>query len=521
VCGIAGWVDFGRDMTRERAAVNAMAQTMACRGPDGEGLWLSSHAALGHRRLAVIDIEGGRQPMAAEGLAVVTFSGEIYNFRELRADLTAKDHWFVTHSDTEVLLRAYLEWGEEFVERLNGMFAFALWDIRRQELLLARDRLGVKPLYYYPLPNGVLFGSEPKAILANPLADPAVDADGLRELLTVVKNPEQAVFSGMRELRPGHLLRVSRPGLATRRYWALEAREHTDDLDTTVGTVRELLEDIVGRQLVSDVPLGTLLSGGLDSSTITALAQRRGRVRSFAVDFAGYADNFQPDEMRVDADGPFIAEFVRQAGPDHTGITLDTDELTDPRLRSAVVRAWDLPQFLGDMNTSLYMLFRPISAPSTVALSGESADEVFGGYAWFHAPRAVRAPTFPWLAFLMQTRTPADLLDRDLLAKLDMTAFIADSYHSALAEVPYLPGQRGLERRMHQISYLHLTRFLPALLDRKDRTSMAVGLEVRVPFCDHRLVEYVFNTPWAMKTFDGREKACCAQPCPISFPAPF
>lgn len=392
MCGIAGWVDYGRDLTRERAAVTAMTQTMACRGPDGEGLWLSEHAALGHRRLAVIDIEGGRQPMAAEAQAVVTFSGEIYNYPELRAELMARDHWFLTHSDTEVLLRAYLEWGESFVERLNGMFAFALWDLRRRELLLARDRMGVKPLYYYPLPDGALFGSEPKAILANPLADRAVDADGLRELLTVVKNPGQAVFAGMRELRPGQLLRISRRGLTTRRYWALEAREHPDDRDATVGTVRELLEDIVARQLISDVPVGTLLSGGLDSSTITALAQRHGQVRSFAVDFAGYADNFEPDEMRVDADGPFIAEFVRQARPDHTGITLDTDELTDQGLRSAVVRAWDLPQFFGDMNTSLYMLFRAIRAHTTVALSGESADEVFGGYAWFHAMTAHSGP---------------------------------------------------------------------------------------------------------------------------------
>ena len=507
MCGIAGWVDFDRDLTSERVAANAMVATMACRGPDDEGLWLSPHAALGHRRLAVIDIEGGHQPMTAEGLTVITFSGEIYNFRELRADLMAKGHRFRTRSDTEVILRAYLEWGEDFVERLNGMYAFALWDTRREELLLVRDRMGIKPLYYYPLPGGLLFGSEPKAILANPLVDRAVDADGLRELLTVAKNPEQAIFTGMYELRPGHLLRVRRQGVAKQRYWSLEAREHADDLDTTVRTIRDLLDDIVGRQLISDVPLCSLLSGGLDSSTITALASKRGHVRSFAVDFTGYADNFQPDELRVAADGPFVQDFVRQVGPDHTDIVLGTDELTDPRLRSTVVRAWDLPRFLGDMNTSLYMLFRAIRAHSTVALSGESADEVFGGYAWFHAPQAVQARTFPWLALLMQARTPADLLDRDLRGQLDMEAFIADSYHTALAEVPYLPGQKGVERRMREICYLHLTRFLPELLDRKDRASMAVGLEVRVPFCDHRLVEYVFNTPWEMKTFDGREKS--------------
>ncbi|MFG1626726.1 asparagine synthetase B family protein [Kribbella sp. NPDC049227] len=263
----------------------------------------------------------------------------------------------------------------------------------------------------------------------------------------------------------------------------------------------------MGRQLVSDVPLCSLLSGGLDSSTITALAAKRGPIRSFAVDFAGYAENFRPDELCVDADAPFVQDLVRHAAPDHRDILLDTGELADPQVRSTVVRAWDLPQFIGDMNTSLYMLFRAVREHSTVALSGESADEVFGGYAWFHPPAAVHADTFPWLALLMREHTPADLLDRDLRESLDLPAYTADSYRTALAEVPHLSGQDDLERRMREVSYLHLTRFLPALLDRKDRMSMAVGLEVRVPFCDHRLVEYVFNTPWAMKTFDGREKS--------------
>jgi asparagine synthase (glutamine-hydrolysing) len=507
MCGIAGWVDFDRDLTREQDAATAMVRTMARRGPDDEGLWMARHVALGHRRLAVIDVHGGRQPMSVDGLAVVTYSGEVYNFRELRTELEAKGHRFRTRSDTEVVLHAYLEWGEDFVDRLNGMYAFALWDCRTEELLLVRDRMGIKPLYYYPLPNGVLFGSEPKAILANPLADRAVDADGLREVLTLVKTPEHAIFKGMYELRPGHLLRVRRDGLSKRRYWVLQAREHTDDLETTVHTIRGLLDDIVRRQLVSDVPLCTLLSGGLDSSTITGLANKHQPTRSFAVDFAGYAENFKPDELRVDADGPFVQELVRHVRPDHTDILLDTDELTDPRLRDTVVSAWDRPEFIGDMNTSLYMLFRAIREHSTVALSGESADEVFGGYAWFHAPHAVQADTFPWLALLMAKRTPAELLDQGLLARLDMPAYVADSYRAALAEVPYLPQQDGRERRMREVCYLHLTRFLPELLDRKDRMSMAVGLEVRVPFCDHRLVEYVFNTPWALKTFDGREKS--------------
>jgi len=323
----------------------------------------------------------------------------------------------------------------------------------------------------------------------------------------MVKTPEQAVFKGMYELRPGHLLRLRREGLTTRRYWALEARDHTDDLDTTVDNIRELLDDIVDRQLISDVPLCSLLSGGLDSSTITAAASKRGPIRSFAVDFAGYAEQFEPDELRVEPDAPYVRELVRHVRPDHTDILLDTTELTNPQLRATVVRAWDLPQFIGDMNTSLYMLFRAIREHSTVALSGEAADEVFGGYAWFHLPQTVHADTFPWLAALMREHTPADLLDPHLRDRLDIPAYTADSYRTALAEVPHIPGQHGLERRMREICYVHLTRFLPALLDRKDRMSMAVGLEVRVPFCDHRLVEYVFNTPWAVKTFDGREKS--------------
>ncbi|GAA4565722.1 asparagine synthase (glutamine-hydrolyzing) [Planotetraspora kaengkrachanensis] len=517
MCGISGWVDYERDLQQARGTAQAMVDTMACRGPDAEGLWLSPNAALGHRRLAIIDIEGGRQPMIAEQdgrpIAVLTYSGEAYNFHELRDELKQRGHRFRTASDTEVVLEAYLEWGEDFVTRLNGMYAFAIWDTRREELLLVRDRMGIKPLYYYPTPTGVLFGSEPKAILANPLVRPVVDADGLRELLAFVKTPENAVFRGMYEVRPGQIVRIRRGGLSKRRYWQLEAREHTDDLETTVRTVRELLDDIITRQLISDVPLCTLLSGGLDSSAVTALAARAlegdGKVRSFSVDFTGYAENFKPDEMRDTPDTPYVHDLVRHVGSQHADIILDSADLMDPAVRDAVLRARDLPIGIGDMDTSLYLLFKAIRGHSTVALSGESADEVFGGYRWFHDPEAVNAGTFPWLAGvgLAGHTSRGHFLEEQLLRKLDIPAYRADSYQQAMAEVPVLPGETGLERRMREISYLHLTRFVQILLDRKDRMSMAVGLEVRVPFCDHRLVDYVFNAPWSMKTFDGREKS--------------
>ncbi|MFF8772523.1 asparagine synthase (glutamine-hydrolyzing) [Kitasatospora sp. NPDC015120] len=519
MCGIVGWVDFERDLTLEHATVNAMTDTMACRGPDAEGTWIDRHAAIGHRRLSVIDLEGGRQPMVAEEdgrtLAVLTFSGEIYNYRELRSELTVLGHRFRTNSDTEVVLRAYLQWGHDMVHRLNGMFAFGIWDIRREELVLYRDRMGVKPLFYFPTPHGVLFGSEPKAILANPAVPRRVNADGLREILDMVKTPEHALFTGMAEIRPGHLVRVGRQGLTKHRYWALEAREHTDSLDTTITTVRELLEDIISRQLISDVPLCSLLSGGLDSSAVTALAAKAlkthgaGPVRSFSVDFVGAAENFVPDPLRATPDAPYVRDLAELVQADHKEILLDSDDLSDPAIRAAVLAATDQPPvWYGDLWPSLYLLFRAVRERSTVALSGESADELFGGYSWFHDPEVLTAETFPWL-----TTTPAPfydgtpLFDKTLLTHLNLPERRRQSYHDAIAEVPTLPGQTGLEKRMRELGYLNLTRFVNTLLDRKDRMSMAVGLEVRVPFCDHRLVEYVFNTPWAMKKFDGREKS--------------
>jgi asparagine synthase (glutamine-hydrolysing) len=514
MCGIAGWVDFERDLTEQAEMARAMTATMALRGPDDEGLWMSPHAAIGHRRLAVIDIEGGRQPMVSEdGQTVLTYSGEVYNYRELRGELTSAGHRFKTASDTEVVLRAYLEWGEQMVDRLNGMYAFAIWDARVERLLLVRDRLGIKPLFYYPLPNGVLFGSEPKAILTNPDAARRIDRIGLCGLLTGAPTPGYTPFAGLFELEPAHLVRISRDGIQKRQYWAIEAHPHEDDFPTTVAHVRELLEDIVTRQLVADVPRCVLLSGGVDSTAITALAQEQLQaagetLRSFSVDFAGYAENFKPDLNRPAADGPFAHIAASHIGSLHQDIVLDTDDLFAPATRLSVLRAWDLPYHLADMDISLYLLFRAIRKHSTVALSGEGADEVFGGYAWIHDKEALELPLFPWMAQAIRNgaRPLFDLFSPQLLEELGVVQYALDFYRDSVAEVPTLPGEEGEEKRMREVMYLHLVRWLRILLDRKDRMSMASGLEVRVPFCDHRLVEYVFNAPWSMKKADGKEK---------------
>ncbi|GGU85757.1 asparagine synthase (glutamine-hydrolyzing) [Lentzea flava] len=529
MCGITGWVAFDGDLTGSVPIIEAMTASLGDRGPDASGMWVRSNVALGHRRLAVIDLPGGVQPMEARtpsGAVVLTFSGEIYNFRDLRGELEGHGHCFATSSDTEVVLRGYLEWGEAVAERLNGMYAFGLWDERTDKLVLVRDRVGVKPLYYHRTPDGVLFGSEPKAILANPAFPRTVDAGCLRELAGFTKAPGWSLWKNMYEVEPGTVVTVSRAGMRHHTYWRLETAPHTDDLATTIERVGELFGDAVRRQTVSDVPQCALLSGGLDSSAVTAIAaaelQARGEsAHTFSVDFAGHEENFRPDELRETPDSPFVREVAAHVGSVHHDIVLSSAALVDPEVRRAVVAARDMPIGLGDIDTSMYLLFRAIRAEHTVALSGEFADELFGGYAWFHHPAARDADTFPWLAFSnAYTGDRTEMLRPELRKELDIESYVADEYRTAVATVDHLDTEDALERRMRRSSHLHLTRLVRALLDRKDRMSMAVGLEVRVPFADHRLIEYVYNTPWSMKAGDGMEKsllrAAVAQALPRS-----
>jgi asparagine synthase (glutamine-hydrolysing) len=453
-------------------------------------------------------------------VAVVSFGGEIYNFRELRAELAAHGHGFRTDCDTEVLLTAYLEWGADCLSRLNGMFAFAAWDIQREELLLARDQLGVKPLFYYPTEAGIIFGSEPKALLAHPSVKAIVDEDGLRELFGHGRTPGKAVFRNMPEVRPGHAIRISRAGgLREHRYWALAANQHTEDLDSTVTHVRHLLEDVVARQLIADVPTSVLLSGGIDSSTLTALAaatlrrQGTGPVRTYSMSFTGYTENFEPMRLRGTPDPPYVGAVAAHVGTEHNELVLDAVSLADPAVRRATLLCHDLPTHLGDMDSSAYLGLRALRERSTVVtLSGEGADEVFNGYFWAYDPRFTGTDTFPWVAFERGHKEATGglglgLLDPGLRKRLDLLGYADDHYRSALAEVPVLDGEPAEQRRAREIQYLTLTRWLPPLLDRMDRLSMAVSVELRVPYCDHRLVQYVFDVPAAMKRTGDQEKS--------------
>lgn len=511
MCGIAGWVDFESNLTREGDTIKRMADVMASRGPDASGICLYEHAALGHRRLSVVDPERGGQPMTKRFGSrdyTIVYNGELFNTQEIRDELKAKGHRFDSYSDTEVLLTAYAEWGEDCVHKLNGMFAFGIWSERDQLLFLCRDRLGVKPLFFCSPGRGLLFASEPKGLLAHPSVTAELDHFGIAEVfgLGPARTPGNGVFRDIHELMPGSWMQYGRSGTHTRRYWQLTSKPHTDDLETTALTVRSLIEDSLKRQLVSDVPICALLSGGVDSSTLVVLAAREfkerglGTLHTYSVDYEGNEQHFRAGDFQPDADAPWIQVMSDYAGTQHHYVTVDTRSLMDS-LKDAVI-ARDMPG-MADIDSSLLLFAREIKKQATVALSGESADEIFGGYPWFHRPDMLEADTFPWSRFASMRES---LLSEDLRREIDLEGYIDRRYRETLADVPRLEGETGSDARIREVAYLTFTWFMPTLLDRKDRMTMASGLEARVPFCDHRLVEYVWNIPWEMKRHGGMAK---------------
>ncbi|MGW0570822.1 asparagine synthase (glutamine-hydrolyzing) [Streptomyces tauricus] len=508
--GYAGFAGHVPENT-EDTSLKEMTETLACRGPDASALWAEGTAGLGHTRLAVVDLTGGRQPMVLTrgGRTVLTavFTGEIYNHARLRSELTALGHRFTTRSDSEVVLRAIDAWGERAPARMEGMFAYAAWEPGPRRLTLVRDRFGIKPLYYARIDAAVVFGSEPKAVLAHPAVTARLDLDGLRELLLsahpMIKTPGRCAFAGLEEVVPGTVVTVTPQGVHAHRYWSLSPVEHRDDLPTTVVRVRQLLQEAVTGQLVADVPVSVLLSGGLDSSAIAALAHPSdGTLHTLSVDLGNQTSG--RDAMGRDPDGPYAELMVRHLGSSHRRVHLGVDVLSDPDRRAQVGRLRD-GLTLGDFDISLLHLYRAVREDFPVTLAGDGADELFGGYRWF-TTQAAAAESFPWDGVLDRADLTR-LLDPSLAAALDLPAHRAELHRAACAEIEHLPGTTPAEAALRRYSYLNLTRFLPCLLDRADRLSMGVGLEVRVPFLNHHLVEYVFNTPWDMKTFDGREKS--------------
>ncbi|QCH26503.1 asparagine synthase (glutamine-hydrolyzing) [Clostridium tyrobutyricum] len=509
MCGIAGWVNLKEDISKYRDVLVKMTNTLKDRGPDDEGYYLSQNALLGHRRLVVVDPSGGAQPMSKSingSKYIIVYNGELYNTEDVRKSLLKEGYSFESYSDTEVLLTSYIQWGTDCVKHINGIYAFAVWDESRDELFMVRDPLGVKPLFYTVKNNSLIFGSEIKTLLAHPYVEPVIDRQGLTEVFAL--GPARAlgsgVFKGIKEVPPANFLIFNKDGLKLKEYWKPECKLHTEDTETTAQHVRFLLVDAIKRQLVADVPVCTLLSGGLDSSTISAVAasefKKQGKtLNTYSIDYKGNDKFFKANSFEPTPDRIWAAKMSDYIGSNHHSIINDNSELADALYDA--VKAGDLPG-MADIDSSFYLFFKEIRKKNTVVLSGECADEIFGGYPWYRRPEDINANTFPWSKSINSRK---EILSDELKA-LDLEGYLNQQYEDTLKQVPHLDGESREEARMRELFYLNIKWFMVTLLTRKDRMSMANSLEARVPFADYRLVEYAFNIPSNIKFYKGREK---------------
>lgn len=502
MCAIAGILG----LPAKAAVLEMMLSTMARRGPDGDGTYTAEGCALLHSRLAIIDPAGGAQPMSLRWAGeryILIYNGELYNTEELRQELQRLGHTFKGHSDTEVVLHSYAQWGEACVDRFNGIFALAVWEEGRQRLFLARDRIGVKPLFYKLHEGGLLFGSEVKTILAYPSVKAEMDADGAAQILLLGpgRTPGSTALRGIRELEPGQRGFYEDGKLTIQRYWWLKDREHTDNFEETAEKVRHLVIDAIRRQMISDVPIGCFLSGGLDSSIISAVcAKEREGLDTFSVDYQDNDRYFVAGKFQPNSDNDFIRIMEKAIDSRHHWTVLTPEDLLSCLEEATIAR--DLPG-MADVDLSLFAFCDQIRNTVKVALSGECADEIFGGYPWYRDPAVRDGDGFPWA---QNTASRIALMHPDLSARLDGEAFVREQYQTTLRESDILPGTSPLEKRMKEMVNLNFRWFMQTLLDRKDRMSMYHGLEVRVPFCDYRIAEYLYGVPWEYKDYQGREK---------------
>lgn len=504
MCGIAGMLSKDIDLRERRTLIKNISDSLKMRGPDGYGDFTKPYVSLIHRRLAVIDPERGAQPMTF-GKYTIVYNGEIYNTEEIRNELTAAGYSFDTHCDTEIILKAYHLWKEESCKKLNGIFAYAVWDDEAKELFLCRDRIGVKPLYFTQKDGIFAFASRIKSLLLIPEVSSDVDENGLNEIFMLgpAKTIGTAVFKDIKELPPATYLKFSGGKYEIKEYWQLKAAEHTENESETIEHTHFLVTDAIRRQLISDMPLCTFLSGGLDSSIISRVAsddyRRKGKtLDTYSVDYTDNDKYFKKSLFQPNKDSDYIDRISGYLSTDHKNIILDNKDVAHTLIESTYAR--NLPGFT-DVDSSLLLFCREVKKEQTVALSGECADEIFGGYPWYHNKDILFEETFPWSR---STNVRQSILKDGLLK--NGAEYAHARYLETVAKTSYLDTDNKTERRMREMFRLNLDWFMQTLLVRKDVMSMESSLEVRVPFCDYRIVEYAYNMPWSIKSLDGREK---------------
>ena len=509
MCGIVGWSNLKNNIRDYSDIMDEMIDTLKLRGPDSAGLKTYNHALMGHRRLIIVDPTGGMQPMTKiinNKEYTICYNGELYNTEEVRADLISKGYKFDSYSDTEVLLTSYIEYGQKCADYLNGIFAFGIWDEYNQELFLCRDQLGIKPLFYSYIDGNLIFASEIKALLKHPYIDSIVDRDGLIELISLgpVRTLNGAIFKDIKEIPPAHYLLFNKRGINLNEYWKLETMEHEDDIDTTKKKVRDMLVEIIENQLVSDVPVCTFLSGGLDSSVISSVAFDKfkkdglGVLNTFSIDYKDNEKYFKKNLYEPNSDPEYVKRMVEFLGSNHHNIVLNNIDLA--RALDDATKAADLPG-MADVDSSLYLFAKEVRKYATVALSGECADEVFGGYPWF-TREYDSIEIFPWANSIEYRKN----ILKPSLKDLPIEEYVKQTCRDSINKIDKLPKESHDDRIIRELTYLNIKYQMLTLINRKDRMTMSNSLEGRVPYADKRLVQYAFNFPKDIKLLHGREK---------------
>ncbi len=509
MCSICGMIDF--NSRPNLVLTEKMSKLMKVRGPDASDSFSDETVAFCHNRLSVMDPKRGAQPMRTNFKGreyVIIYNGEIYNSPDLRREMKPLGAEFKTECDTETVLWSYIIYGNECPKHLNGIFAFAVYDITDRKVFFARDRMGVKPFFYTFCENSFLFASEIKALLAHPKVSRKVDAEGLWQLifLSPVTLKGSGVFRDIKELKPGECAELTEKGLKKYRYWRLTAKPFSGDAKSAAAEVSELLSDAVRRQTVSDVPLCTFLSGGLDSSVLTALAaeiyRKKGKtLATYSFEYEGNRESFKQSLFQPQGDDDFARYLARWLMTDHTVLTAPTNEVAECLLPATLAR--DFPG-QADIDSSLLYFCSKVKKQHTVALSGECSDEIFGGYPWFYRPEMLYRDFFPWIHEPMER---AGIFRKEFAKPEEGYKFLSDEYKKIISNCSTLPYDSDTMRTSRIATVLSVDYFMTSLLERKDRMSMYSGLEVRVPFSDHRILEYVYNVPWEIKFQDGVEKA--------------
>lgn len=513
MCGIVGFTNFNEKCSTSecRKIIGEMYEKIARRGPDEEGIFIKNNIAMGHKRLIVIDPDNGKQPMTYKYQGqdfTIVFNGQIYNSNEIRKVLEKNGFEFKGHSDTEVLLKAYMHYGYEVCEHINGIFAFAIWNETKKELFLARDHMGVKPLFYSIKNKEIIFASEIKALFEYPSIYPKISRLGISEMFALgpAHTPGVTAFEEIEELRPAHYMIVKKDSICKSRYWKLQNKVHKDSFEETCYNVKSLLENSIESQLISDVPICTFLSGGLDSSIISLYAanyykkHNLGRLNTFSVDYKDNDKNFKKTDFQPNTDKDYIEIMKNKLDTNHETITLDTPELAE-YLKDAMI-ARDMPG-MADVDSSLLLFCKKVKTKATVALTGECADELFAGYPWFFREDALKSNTFPWSINLEDRQR---ILNEKIGEKIDLKEYANYRYKESLSDIDEFDLDDEDTKQKKKTTYLTMNWFMQTLLDRSDRMAMYSGMELRVPFCDYRIAEYLFNIPWKLKAYNGREK---------------